>query len=712
MQPNNFIVLEAGDTSFILSCEIGGRPQIVYWGPRLERTDPQLLVKLATRQHAHGSADEEASGTLLNEIGVGTLAPPGFSAHRSGENWAASFHVESITQPSPQSVEIACADRVADIKATHTISLDAQSEILTCGTIIENVGDRPVALEWCAACVFPIDARLTEITGFSGRWANEFQTEKVPIFLGSYVRENRRGRTSHDCFPGLIIEEVCTSEQSGACVGFHLGWSGNSRIRVDQLSDGRQFAQLGELLLPGEQMLASGERYQTPALYAGYSHVGRTALSQKFQNHVRHQVLNDRLGGKVRPVHFNTWEAVYFDHDEEKLTELAEVAADVGVERFILDDGWFGGRRSDAAGLGDWQVSKSVYPNGLSNIIKRVNDLGMEFGIWMEPEMVNPDSDLFRAHPGWILGIEGLPQISSRGQYVLDLTRADVFDHIFSAIDAILSDHNIGYVKWDMNRDIHHPESRAKPAAHAQSLAVYRLMDKVRAAHPDIEIEACASGGGRADYGVLEYADRIWTSDSNDALDRQIIQRGASHFFPLEILGAHVGPQKCHITGRRLSMELRVATAFFGHMGLELNLLTEALNEIEILKAGIALHKAHRSLIHSGEYVRLDTPSDVNAFGVVSEDMDEALFSYCLMTGHRETLPGRIRFAGLNSEKDYRIKIIWPEPVPVRTAPSIVNELDLGGEGAIVSGEALMQFGIQAPLVYPETCIIYHVLEQ
>ncbi|MEO0883516.1 MAG: alpha-galactosidase, partial [Pseudomonadota bacterium] len=530
-----------------------------------------------------------------------------------------------------------------------------------------------------------------------------------PEFTGSYVRENKRGRTSHDTVLALLAARQETTEHAGTCFGFHLGWSGNSRLRVDRLNDGRTFVQLGELLWPGELNLEPGETYRTPTLFTAHTEDGLSALSQKFHRHARDSVLDGRLRKKPRPIHYNTWEAVYFNHDKDKLFSLAEKAAQIGAERFILDDGWFSSRRSPNSGLGDWWPSEDVYPDGLQPLIDHVIRLGMEFGIWVEPEMVNPDSDLFRSHPDWILSAEGIEQISSRGQYVLDLTRDDVTTYLFEQIDRLLANNRISYLKWDMNRDIHHPGSRGKPATHRQTRAVYDLINRVRKAHPDVEIESCASGGGRADYGILQYTDRLWTSDSNDALDRQTIQRGASYLFPPEIMGAHVGPATCHITGRRLRMELRVATAMFGHMGLELDLSAESQEDLDILKAGLTLHKKHRNLLHSGNLHRLDTPDHINAVGIVADDKSEALFSWCNLTGHRETLPGRIYFPGLEASRSYQCRVIWPDPLISISKPSVIDALDLDGNGSLIPGDVLMQVGIQVPLCLPETCLVWHL---
>jgi len=535
--------------------------------------------------------------------------------------------------------------------------------------------------------------------------------EPVPPSQGSYVRENKAGRTSHDNFPGLIVGAEETTEQSGPCFAFHLGWSGNNRVRVDRLSDGRAFVQMGEYFFPGEVSLAPGETYRTPCLYAGYSRAGFSALSRQFHRHVSQSVMDGRGNRKPRPIHYNTWEAVYFDHDHETLFKLAEKAAKVGAERYILDDGWFGARRGDKAGLGDWWPSEDVYPEGLGPLVKHVTGLGLEFGLWFEPEMVNPDSELFRNHPDWILQAEGVEQVPFRNQYVLDLTRSEVTDYLFERLHGLLSEYDISYIKWDMNRDVHHPGSHGRPAISQQTRALYQLIDRLRAAHPNLEIESCSSGGARADYGILGRTDRIWTSDSNDALDRQKIQRGASHFFPLSVMGAHVGPATCHITGRRLRMQLRVATALFGHMGMELNLLKETSDDLEVLKTGLALHKKHRALIHGGAFHRLDTPAHVNAVGVVARDQSEALFSWCNLRGHHQTLPGRMFVPGLDPTKTYRTKIVWPERVRSVSHPSILSALDLTADGADLPGEALANAGLQLPLLHPETCLIFHFAE-
>ncbi|MEM9397796.1 MAG: alpha-galactosidase, partial [Pseudomonadota bacterium] len=583
------------------------------------------------------------------------------------------------------------------------------THVLSATTSIVNLGEAPLIIDWCTALCLPLDPSLTQLLWLSGRWALEFQAQSLETFQGGFVRENKRGRTAHDGFPGLIVSTDHTTESDHSAAGFHLGWSGNSRMRVDQGSDGRSFLQMGELFYPGELILNEGDSYRTPTLYAAWSEQGWNGLSQQFHRHLTSKVMDQRVRGKPRPVHYNTWEALYFDHSEEKLFALAEKAARLGVERFVLDDGWFATRRNDRAGLGDWWVSSDVYPNGLGPLVNHVRQLGMQFGLWFEPEMVNPDSELFRSHPSWILEAPGLEQVPSRNQFVLNLSLAEVAQYLFEKISALVSEYHIDYIKWDMNRDIHHPSSGGRAAIHRQTKAVYALMDRLRSTHRELEIESCSSGGGRCDYGVLSRTDRLWTSDSNDALERQRIQRGASLFFPLSVLGSHVGPAECHITQRRLSMRFRAATAMFGHMGLELDLFEESEEDLKLLEEAIELYKTHRDLLHGGEFLRLDAPDYMNTVGVVSEDRTQGLFSCAKLRSHQSTLPQRQRFKGLALSKSYRVNLLWPREEVSITAPSIIEEADLLGEGSVFSGEALVCHGLQLPLMHPESCLIFYV---
>ncbi len=707
--PPKYATLSTDQTQLILYIQFGAQPHIVYWGPALTNSTPEEIALLSERQWAFGGPNLDIQPSLSNEIATGLSGPPGIILDRDGLDWDALFTVEKVSQQNDHELKIQCRDTQAKISICYEISLCPEIDVFTVSTSLTNETEMPLRIDWCTALCLPLEQHFDHMRSFKGKWAYEFQHEDISTFRGSFVRENKSGRTGHDTFPALLAFNNTTNETNGLAAGFHLGWSGNSRLRVDHQADGRAFLQMGELFFPGEMVLAKGETYRTPPLYGAQSKNGFNSVSQKFHDHLNHKIMDGRILNRPRKVHYNTWEAVYFDHSEEKLIVLAEKAAEIGAERFVLDDGWFGGRRNDSKGLGDWWVSKDVYPNGLHRLASRVRDLNMEFGIWVEPEMVNPDSDLFREHPDWILEIKGTPQIPSRNQFVLDLTRQDVTEYLYEKICTIIKTYDVTYLKWDMNRDIHHPGSQGRAVTSAQTRAVYQLMRRMRDTFPRLEIESCSSGGARADYGVLQYTDRIWTSDSNDALDRQNIQRGASYFLPLNVMGAHVGPEKCHITGRRLSMALRAATAFFGHMGMELNLLEERQEDLAILKKSIALHKQHRNLLHTGQFFRQDGPESHNIIGVVSRDKTEAIYSCTKLTHHSTTLPGLCKFTGLNSDQRYRIKIIWPLSEISPTAPSILESAKLLDSGSVFSGEALMRHGIQLPLMMPESNLIYYL---
>ena len=701
---------DAADATLILACAKGAPVSILYWGGALHAdTDCAELEGLFARQGMHGVADVSLPLSLAMEPGLGHPMFQGFAAHRAGKDWGSRFEVGKV-ELREGGAKIICRDESTRLGLEYEIDFDARTGVLRIRSTLTNYGATPLDVNDMMTACLTVPDGMTDIIGFTGRWTQEFTQERVARNAATYLRENRSGRTSHFSYPAILLAATDTNESTGDVYGFHLAFSGNHRVRVDSLTDGRVLVSLGALLLPGEVRLAPGETYASPEIVAAYSGQGLSKLSRKFHDHVRTKLLSPEMRAKPRPVHYNTWEAVYFDHDVEKLKELATRAAEIGVERFVLDDGWFGGRRHDRAGLGDWTVSRDVYPDGLGPLVDHVTGLGMEFGLWFEPEMVNPDSDLYRAHPDWVLGLEGVEQIPFRSQLALDISRPEVADYLFHAIDAILRDHDISYIKWDMNRDLSHPgDSSGVPRAFAQVGALYALLDRVRHAHPYVEIESCSSGGARADMGVLAHSDRVWTSDSNDALDRQVIQRGASFFLPLEVLGCHVGPAKCHVTGRRLSMEMRAATALMGHMGLELNLLTERTADLDVLKNAIDLHKKHRALLHNGDVFRLDSAPQLIASGVIARDKSEAIYSVAYVASDAKVLPGRFQFTGLDPQRSYRLQLIWPSDWQAIKGPSAIETLDLNGEGAIFSGAALVHGGLQLPHAFPETCLLFYV---
>lgn len=698
-----FVRLDNAYTTIIFDCQ-GRSPSLLYMGePLSTATDGAMLSLLSTRQEAKCAPVVEPPVSLVPTHGEGITSAPGLEVFGQQDEWSAGFQTTAIEQQGLK-VTFIGEDEHRNMLLVTQVALDENSSVATYKSTLTNTGSQAVNLAYLNAASLTLPMNVTKIKTFEGRWSNEFQTADHDLFFGSYVRENRRGKTSHDTFPGLIAFPQGTSELAGECFGFHLGASANHKLRAEVMADGRSYVQFGELLFPGEVQLAAGESYSSPVLYSGFGCEGFSSLSQQFHNYIRSNVLKHNADSKPRPVHYNTWEGIYFDHDVDTLKALADKVAPLGVERFVLDDGWFKGRRSDKAGLGDWTVDKSIYPEGLGPLIDHVTGLGMEFGIWFEPEMVNPDSDLYRAHPQWALQTKNNPHVPFRNQLVLDLTNPDVVEYLYKVITDVLSTYpKISYIKWDMNRDVNHPGNlKGKPAMHGQIPALYQLIQRVKDAHPGIEIESCCSGGGRVDLGILQHTDRFWTSDSNDALDRLRIQRGFSYFFPSEVMGAHVGPRDCHITGRNIPIEMRAAVAMFGHMGIEMDPRELTEQETGALKDAITLYKSFRHLTHSGDLFRMDDDKLNVKFGYVSKDKSEAVFAYNSVVETPKTTPLRFLFAGLDSAKSYRITRVWPEKLK-EYSPSILQTAD----GKVFTGEALMKFGLQMPVLFPQTALIY-----
>ncbi|WP_158969227.1 alpha-galactosidase [Paraglaciecola sp. L3A3] len=702
----SFVQLNSRKASLIVDC-LTKTPSILYWGKVLSvASSVEMIRHLSTRQEVKCAVVVEAPISLSPLNGQGFTGAPGIEINNHDNAWSLGGELTKVNQCNEQTVEFVSVDQIRKIEVVHTLHLDKQSSVLTASTRIVNLAVKPLDVHWCAAPTIPVPDSINKILSFEGRWSNEFLRNEVDLFMGSFLRENRKGKTSHDNFPGVVLHDDKTDEHSGNCYGFHLGWSGNHRTRVEHLPEGRNYAQLGELLMPGELTLGHGESYQSPNLYVSFSDSGLSELSQNFHQFVRSNLLRPEVKNKPRPIHFNTWEGLYFDHDMDTLKSLAQQVSQLGVERFVLDDGWFNGRRGDAAGLGDWYVDKDIYPDGLGPLIDHVNDQGLEFGLWFEPEMVNPDSDLYRKHPEWALATEGNEQLEFRNQLVLDLTNSAVIDYLFKVIDDILIEYpKIMYIKWDNNRDYNHPGNLlGRPAIHQQTLAFYKLVESLKAKHPHVEIESCASGGGRVDYGVLSHTDRVWTSDSNDALDRLSIQRGCSFFFPAEVMGAHVGPRDCHITGRHISIEMRAAVSFFGHMGIEMDPRELTDHEITALSEIISLHKKHRQLIHSGDLVRMNENKFSVDFGIVKQDKSHALFAYNSVNEVKRTNPDKYRFIGLDDDKSYQLNLIWPTDLK-EFSPSVLAKV----EGQTFSGEVLKQFGMQLPAFFPQTSLIFEL---
>ncbi|MCZ2401812.1 alpha-galactosidase [Paenarthrobacter sp. Z7-10] len=703
------LYLRSEGTSVLIGFDTG-EPAVLHWGADLGPTLPDLAI--LTGPVPHSALDIPVTLGLLPQASSGWRGRPGLRGHRTpdGSGFSARLRVTNvrieaaIPSGGGQSGRITSADPELGLTVVSELTLHSGG-LLELRHTLTNDGGTDYALDELSA-VLPVGSDGTEILDLTGRWCRERHPQRHPVRQGTWVRSGRHGRTGHDSSLLLAVGSSGFGNRQGKVWAAHFGWSGNHEAYVDAAADGRTVLGAAELLGSGEMVLAPGESYATPALFAAYSDRGLDGITAAFHDWFR---ARPRHPATPRPVVLNTWEAVYFDHDLGLLTELADSAAELGVERFVLDDGWFRNRRGDRAGLGDWYVDTGIWPEGLHPLVDAVTSKGMQFGLWVEPEMINVDSDTAREHPDWIAGpaAENWPHrrpVEWRHQQVLDLVNPAAWQYIYDRIHALLTEYPISYLKWDQNRDLLEMGHAGRESVHEQTLAAYRLFDALKTAHPKVEIESCSSGGARVDLGILQRADRVWASDCNDALERQIIQRWTTMVVPPELVGSHIGPTTSHTTARTSELSFRAITALFGHFGMEWDIRSVAGTQREDLRAVIQLYKTFRSLIHSGRMVRADLPDpSLLLHGVVSTDGSEALFAFvCMYTSDAEE-PGRIPFPGLKPELTYRVNVIYPTDGSgylQQSAPAWLTG------GATATGRFLAEVGLPMPILNPEHAIL------
>jgi alpha-galactosidase len=673
---------------------LGATPLLNQWSAeQLRRLPPGSMDRLSGLALWPGSLNGLSGNALL-------------SAHRNGRGAVHELVLSEAIQVDEHSVRLMLTDALAGLAGEIHLQLDPQTGVLSLQSTARNTGSSSLDVNAFACCAVPVSAGISEIGSFHGQWSHEFQWARETVPHAGWQRSNRRGRSSHEAPPACFLLAPHTTDHQGPALGATLAWSSNHQFGLEWQDDGTLALQAGAWLAPGEVSLAPGESLQSPPLLLSYSQQGINGASGQFHHWLRDKGLH-WPGGRMRarPVHLNTWEAVYFDHKLSTLKELAGAAAAVGVERFVLDDGWFPRRHNDQAGLGDWWPDPAKYPQGLTPLVKHVNDLGMEFGLWVEPEMVNPDSDLYRAHPDWALQVSGRPLALGRNQLVLDLSRKEVTDYLFDKLNALLSQHPITYLKWDMNRDLAQACGQDGRAAYqAQVPALYALMDRLRNAHPHLEIESCSSGGGRADFGVLQHTHRLWTSDNNDAASRVKIQSGALRLFPPELLGSHVGPAPAHATGRRQSMDFRCAVACFGHMGIEadVRLLPEA--ERKTLAAWVAFYKLWRGVLHSGQFFQGHAPQGPTWWLALTET--QAVLAVLTVQPPDYAHLAPLCLPAAMGSGAWRVKLLREagQPRARHEAPAPWRDA-LRAEGVVVSGEELCVLGLSLPMMNPESAL-------
>ena len=673
----------------------GNVPAIVYWGSFLG--EKPLHQNLFMRAVLGGGVDLDPPLGIIAQHHDGWLGNPGVEGcFPDGSGSFPHFIISSSTNTTT-SANFTLRDAGLELELQISVEVHT-SGVLSITGALSNRGSLPYLLH-SLRIALPVPPRAQELLTIGGRWGMEFGEQRTPWMQSTQSVSNNRGRTSHEKWPVVFAGTTQFGEQHGEVWGCHVGWSGNFEITLDGVTEHHKHMLVGEKLNAGELVIQPNDTYSAPTVYAVYSSHGLSFASQQFHQFVRSGLRHENT---PRPVTLNTWEAVYFDHNFETLTKLADLAAQVGVERFVLDDGWFSGRRNDTAGLGDWIVDSSVWPNGLTPLITHVKSLGMEFGIWCEPEMVNPNSNLYRQHPDWVLHSGASTPITGRNQLVLDMSKNEVRKYLFNCISQLLDAHDISYVKWDHNRDL-----VASPA-HVQTLGTYELLGQLKETHPRVQFESCASGGGRVDFGILPFVDRFWTSDSIDPLDRTLIQRGAQRLMPPEVLGTHIGSPINHITQRRHSLAFRASTALFGWLGIEWNLLDASIHERDRLASVIAQYKALRPLLHTGLMFREDHPdSNILVHGVSAHNQSQSLVSISRLANGPSSHIDPIRLHQFDKDATFIIRPLHlgtPAYAPNRKLPQWLDD------GSItMSGRQMREIGVICPPLLPASSLLLHI---
>ncbi|PWJ54679.1 alpha-galactosidase [Quadrisphaera granulorum] len=758
----------------------GSLPRIVWWGPASQVAGASAADVVAVRRGLLGVQGL----AVLPEHSTGRYSRPALRGHRpqpvttqttttqiGGEDpaWSTAFRLVSVEadldldgpedrldEPEDRDDDARRAGGAAAAGAAVTaprvvvvatdpvagLGLRTELEALPGGllrarhTLTNRSSTSSYALEGLEVLV-PLPDEAAEVLDHTGGWLHERVPQRAPVRDGLWLRENRTGKTGHDAAGDVVVGVPGFSFDAGEVRSAAVGWSGNTVQRLERSPSTQTTLGGGELLLQGETTLAPGESYTTPWLYLGASTRGLDGLAAA--NHAFLRAAGSATGAAPKrpvPVTLNVWEAVWFDHDLPHLLHLAELAASIGVERFVLDDGWFGARRDDTAGLGDWVVSEDAWPasqGGLAALADAVHGFGMQFGLWFEPEMVNPDSDIFRAHPDWVLSARGTTPALERDQLVLDLSRDEVREYVRDAVSAVLSTVEVDYVKWDHNRDLLEaggaaagPGVGGRPVVSAHTAGFYRLLDELRALHPGVEWESCASGGGRVDVEVLQHVQRVWTSDMTDAVARQDIQRWMVQQAPPEYLGAHVSAPVSHQTHRSIPLDFRAATALFGAFGIEWDVSTASEADRERLAEWVAVFKEHRGLLHSGRTWRADSPDPaVRSHGVVALDGSQALVAQVQLAESwvEHPVPVRLPVAwnpgdpGLEPGLRYRARWVGPVPQADRGARANLalgwraGDVDAAGPlgEAALPGAVLGSVGLVLPRRFPLSVTLVHL---
>jgi alpha-galactosidase len=657
-------ILDAGSTTYALGVNEKHGVQQLYWGKHLTRPE-----ELGAARTAEDYAFESREGMTAEEY-------PGWGGMRFTEPCLKVTLADGVRDLVLQYVShevrgdelsIRLKDTQYDLMADLLYRVYPRTGIIRKQARITNRTAQAIAVENAQSGVWylpPGDGyRLSYL---AGRWAGETQLIREEIHPGIKVLDSRRGNTSHQFNPWFGIDYRGSADEEHGRVWFGaLGWSGNWRLAVEQTPNQQVRVTGGFNTFDFDYLLKPGESLETPAFYGGYTDGGFGEASRLMHRFERESILPERSASRPRPVLYNSWEATTFNVNEEGQAALAEKAAKIGAELFVMDDGWFGQRNDDHAGLGDWFVNRQKFPNGLQPLIARVNALGMDFGLWFEPEMVNPNSDLYRAHADWAIHFPGRPRSEGRNQLVLNMAREDVKEHIFGVLDRMLSENNIRFIKWDMNRHFSEPGWPAVSAPEQKQIwvkyvtNVYEIMDRLRAKHPKLEIEACSGGGGRVDLGVLRRVEQVWTSDNTEAFDRLRIQEGFSYAYTPKVMMDWVTDAP-NMNGRTTPLKFRFLAAMQGSLGIGANLNHWSAEEFALATSMIRYYKTIRRTVQEGNLYRLFSPREgaLTANEYLSADGRQAvLFAFLQAQQFNRPAP-TIYLRGLDENAVYRVKTI------------------------------------------------------
>jgi alpha-galactosidase len=683
--------IDGGETTYAFGVNSRGVLESLYWGGKLLPDDPLPA-------HSYWPILETDSASTPQEFagwGGGLYVEPALKISFPDGNRDLVLHYISHAI-ADDALEVTLKDISREVFVTLRYTVDAQTGIIGRSAVIQNKTEAALMVEQAAAGTLNLPAGdQYELTYLTGEWASDFNLRHREIAPGKTVLESRRGSTSQQNNPWFAIERTPSNEEEHGAVWFGaLAWSGSWSMAVEQDQAHRVRVTAGFNPFDFGYKLDPGEELRTPVFYGGFTEEGLGGASRLLHRFELTRVLPHVPSPKLRRILYNSWEATLFDVNEANQEALAEKAAGLGVERFVMDDGWFGERKNETAGLGDWYVNPKKFPRGLKPLIDKAHALGMDFGLWVEPEMVNPDSDLYRSHPDWVLNFPGRPRSEVRHQLVLNLARKDVRDYVFHALDKLLAENDIAFLKWDYNRNWSEPgwpevvPDEQKRVYVDQIRALYGILHDIRVKHPGIEIEGCSAGGGRVDLGMMGYADQFWVSDNTDPFSRLMIQDGYSHAYTPGTMMAWVTDSPNDIDGRSSSLDYRFLVAMQGSLGIGANLTKWTPGELAEAKQWVAEYKLIRETVQRGSLYRLIGPegeSEYAATETVSLDRGQAVVFAFLHSSQikRESYP-TLYLRGLDPDRTYEMHAL--------------GDARMSSVPAKASGSYWMRHGISPPM--------------